>query len=71
LKPVLKIVLLLLIGVVLVSTIFGLLGAVLGTTFGIAVDIISFIWRVLLRPAALVVLIVWIVSLVRKKRSAG
>lgn len=55
-RPVLKIIVFIVLGIIVISALFSLIGVVLGLTFGI----LGFIWR-LFGPIILIVLIVWLV----------
>ena len=70
-KTFLKIVLLVFICILVGSSLFSLLGAVLGVTFGAVGTALGFVWRVIFSPAMLVVLIVWIVSRIVKAQKRG
>ena len=67
-KPFVKIILIVFVGILIISSLFSLLGAVLGIAFGVFGTVLGFIWRVIFSPALLILLIIWIVSRVVKKR---
>ena len=66
-KTFLKIILIIFIGVVAISALFSLLGAVLGIAFGVVGTLFGFVWRVIFSPAIVIVLIVFVVLKLRKK----
>ena len=67
----LRILLILVIGIGCISALFSFLGAVLGFTFGIISAALGFMWRVIFSPVLLILLILFIVSRVSKKKQNG
>ena len=69
-KPFVKTVLIVFVGILIISSLFSLLGAVLGIAFGVIGTVLGFVWRVIFSPALLILAIIWIVSRIVKKRSS-
>ena len=58
-------------GIVVISLVFGLLGAVLGITFGIFGSVIGFIFDVAFSPVGIIVLVILVLYLLTRKKSSG
>ena len=65
-KPAVKITLIVIIAILLISSIFSMLGALLGIAFGVIGAAFGFAWRVIFSPIILIVCIVWLVSKIAK-----
>jgi uncharacterized BrkB/YihY/UPF0761 family membrane protein len=64
----LYVILFIFVGVLIISSVFSLIGAVLGITFGAIGAALGFAWQVIFSPAILVVFIIWLVYRFAKKR---
>ena len=69
-RPYLKLILVVVIGILCVSALFNFLGAVLGITLGIIGSVLGFIWRVVFSPVLLILMILFIISRVNKKKQS-
>ena len=69
-RPIFKIILIIFISILVISSFFSLLGAVLGIAFGVIGTILSFVWRVIFSPAILIVIVILIVTRIDKKRKS-
>ena len=69
-KPYIKVILIVFFAILVLSSLFSLLGAVLGIAFGVIGTALGFVWRVIFSPLILIVLIIFIVTKVAKKNSS-
>ena len=70
-RNILRLLLIVVIFMVCASALFSFLGTVLGFTFGIVGTVFRFVWRVIFSPGLLIVLILFIVYGVNKKKRNG
>ena len=66
----LRLLLVIVIGVGCLSALFSFLGAVLGFTFGVIGVVLGFIWRFIFSPVLLILLVLFVVSRVNKKKQS-
>ena len=66
-KPAYRVILIVLIAIILISSVFSLLGAVLNFTFGVIGAAFGFVWRVIFSPIIAIVCIVWLVMKLAKR----
>ena len=70
-KMFLRLLLIIVIGVVCASALFSFLGAVFSITFGIIGTALGLVWRIIFSPALLILLILFIVTRVSRKKRSG